>query len=259
MRISFSYVMPKWLCAIFLFSLIWIAVILHAADNESWLSRGDALYLKRAEVSANIEALGDYEKALEREPSNPEILWKAARAAWWAGTRSTVLKERIGFFQKGMELGEKAISLAPNSVEAQFWYGGNCASYGNDKGAFTSLFLIKKIRRTMADVIRLDEKYMGAGGHRILGILDYKVPGIVGGDPKRAKEHLEKALTIQSDNPVTRFYYAEYFFETGSPEKAREQLAILDKQPVPPDWEPELEIIKVPHADLLKRLSSLKK
>ena len=38
-----------------------------------------------------------------------------------------------------MALARQALMLDPNSTEGHFWLGSNILSYGNTKGAFTSL------------------------------------------------------------------------------------------------------------------------
>lgn len=67
---------------------------------------------------------------------------------------------------------------------------------------------------------------MEAGGHRILAILDFKVPGLVGGDKGRARHTFDRALEIAPNNPVTVFYLADFYAATGEKQEA---LQTLDK------------------------------
>ena len=71
---------------------------------------------------------------------------------------------------------------------------------------------------------RVNEHYQGGAGHRVLGIVDYKVPGIAGGSRKRAIENLTKALAIGPDNPFNHYYLAECLLELGRKDEARTHL-----------------------------------
>jgi tetratricopeptide (TPR) repeat protein len=188
---------------------------------------GDRAYLKRADLIQAKVALEMYEKSIEQYPNEVEPYWKASRAAWWIADHTTSSIEKIATFQKGIDLAKKALVLNPNSVEAHFWLGGNMGSFGEAKGVLKSLFLVKPIRKEMEDVIRLNPTFDGGAGYRVLGVVDYKVPGFAGGNKKRALENLNKALAIDSTSSFNHYYMAEYFFTVGNKAKASEHLAIL--------------------------------
>ncbi len=210
-----------------------------AVSTKNWMARGDALYSQRTELARSGEALADFDSALKLEPNNVEALWKFARAAWWVGTQSKDRSVRLKAFQQGREAAQKAIAENPDSVAAHFWFGSNMASYGDAKGAFTSLILIHSIRREMDIVCRLDRAYMGGGADRILGIIDYKIPSAVGGDQKRALAHLSKSLELDPTNPVTLFYLADYFSQQGKTAEARSYLQKLETTAPTPEFTPE--------------------
>ncbi len=216
------------------------------------IAQGDALYPERAQAAKNIQALELYAQAIQATPENTEAHWKAARAAWWAGTRLTDRKERIRYFKKGISLGEEAIRLSPNSVEAHFWL--NYASYGHNKGAFSSLKLLKSIRRELDRVNELDDRYMEGGAYRIQGILDYEVPAMFGGNKKRALERLEKSFAMNDQNPVTIFYLADYYATVGDKQKARDVSLRLNEAKPSPEFLPELPLMQEQARDLLEKL-----
>lgn len=91
-----------------------------------------------------------YRAAMAAEPQNSEAHWKAARAAWWLGTRSKGKKERMAAFEEGVRYGEVAVKWTPHQVEPHFWLGAAITRRSGKPSAFTSLMLIKKIRKEMA-------------------------------------------------------------------------------------------------------------
>lgn len=181
----------------------------------------DVLNERRIEPEANRQALALCDEHIKNHPEDAEAYWKGARAAWWLGSVLTERKERLNVFERGMALGEKAVQLAPKSAEARFWWAGNMGSYGDVKGVMKSLSLLGPIRRELAAMNAIDDTYQSGGAYRILGIVDYKVPGFAGGNKKRARERLEKALAIDPEHPATLYYLAEYFYEMGDNTSAR--------------------------------------
>jgi len=217
--------------------------------------QGDALYAYRGDPSRYRDALTFYERDIQADPKNPELHWKASMAAWWLGTRTTDRAQKLGYFRQGRVYGEKAVALSPRSAEAHFWLSGNFASYGHAKGAWTSLFLIGRIRHHAELSAHLDERYQGGGAYRILALLDSKVPGFVGGNKRRALERFEKALAVDPANPITRFYLAEYYLDLGDKEKARTEFGLLEQLVVPEPLLPEYEMILEERTSLEKKLA----
>jgi tetratricopeptide (TPR) repeat protein len=118
-----------------------------------------------------------------------------------------------------------------------------------------SLFLVKPIRREMVMVNQLNDKLDGGGAWRMLGIIDYKVPGFAGGNKKRALEELNKSLAIDSTNPYTYYYLADYYLTIGQKDKAKAALDTLANLKTSPDQEPDLRLEQHrAQQDLVKQL-----
>ncbi len=224
------------------------------ASFASAIAQGDALYAQRADFSANKAALAAYERAVVMDPSSSEAHWKAARAAWWAGTCLKEDRSAIPYFQKGIDYGENSVRLDPKSAETHFWLGSNYGSFGYVKGALTSLRLIKSIRKEMNKVNEINPGYISGGADRVLGILDYKVPGLVGGDKKQSRVELERSFASDPTFPVTMYYLAEYWDVMGKKETARTYLKKLNELPVKDDDKPEFAVIQDKVRDLTKKL-----
>jgi tetratricopeptide (TPR) repeat protein len=227
-----------------------LAAVSQSADMPL-MRQADALYAERSEATQDLRALDLYEKALIETPVNASLYWKASRACWWAGTRSDKRADKLRLFEKGIDYGKRAVQKNPSAVEPHFWLGSNYASYAHSKGAFTSLVLIKRIRQEMNETSKKDESYLYGGADRVLGILDYMVPGFAGGNRERAIAHLKKALAYAPEHPVTRFYNAAGKDYT----RASQELEALPRIKIPPELDPEWRIIQPERAALSKTLA----
>ncbi len=172
--------------------------------------------------------------------SCPDAHVKAAKAAWWVADHSTSKKEKMATFQKGIDFSKEAVRLNPNSAAAHFWLAGNYGSFGEVKGVLKSLALVKPIRQELNEVMRLDPAYDEGAAYRVLGVVDYKVPGFAGGNKKRAEDQLKKSLEMGPQNPFNLYYLAEYYETVGKDGEAAlylDRLDALDPTDVEtPDW-----------------------
>lgn len=220
------------------------------------MHEGDALYAQRTSENGASEALVAYKKAIGKNAGLVEAYWKSSRACYWIADHATNTKEKIRVFEEGIDIAKKAIELDPDCVEAHFWLGGNYGSYGETRGILKSLSLVKPIRHEMEEVLRIDPNYQGGGGYRVLGIVDYKVPAFVGGNKKRALEHLEKALSIDPKNPFNNYYMAEYLEIVGERYRAFDHLKTLESAETSADVDgPDLKMIQARGAKLKKKMN----
>jgi tetratricopeptide (TPR) repeat protein len=218
--------------------------------NATDLTDGDAAYAERADLNKARMALELYQKSAEAQPT-AEALWKAARAAWWVGDQTENNKEKLNLFTLGIDLAKKGIAADAASVESHFWLGANYGSFGETKGVLKSLFLVKPIRHEMNDVVRINPTYEGGAGQRVLGVIDYKVPPVAGGNKKRAEDRLLSAYAIDPKNPYTVYYLGEYYHTMGNKEKAGTYLKSLETLEVSPEHGPDLAVMQKKAAALL--------
>jgi tetratricopeptide (TPR) repeat protein len=218
-------------------------LILHAAGLPSELAPADAAYAQRADVAQDKIAMVLYERAAEKG-REAEAYWKASRAAWWLGEHEAKSADRLADYQRGMTDAQKELALNANSVEGHFWLGANQGSFGDAKGVLKSLSLVKPIRHEMAEVIRLNDHYDGGSAYQILGVIDYKVPGLMGGNKARAKEELEKSLAMAPNDPFHHYYMAEYCKLTGDKARFESEITALKTLTPPADLIPETEMMR---------------
>lgn len=228
------------------------AATVAALDAPDLIRLADDAYAQRTDPAFAGLALETYEQAIAADSVSPEAAWKAARAAWWVGEFSETKKFKTQFFQQGINFAKTALERDPDCAEAHFWLGVNYGSFGETRGVLKSLFLVKPIREAMENVLRLNEQIAGGGAHRVLGVVDYKVPGFAGGNRRRSLERLQKAKEIDPSDPFNLYYLAEYYATIGQVEKAKAAIADLEAAPVPDHLAPEWELTKT-KADALSR------
>ena len=207
------------------------------------LSRADALY-RQYRISEDVSVLKELVTLLDglekAEPSSYDVRWRCARAYQSLADDTKPNADKFKLLEQAIESGKRAVEVRPDGVEGHYWLGVSYGSYGEAKGMFKALSLIKSIRREMDSVIRLDAAHENGGAYVVLGKIDFELPGIMGGNKKRAIQEYEQGLKIAPSNPLLKVYLAESFIDDGRKDEGR---ALLDKvlalkQSVPPS--PEL-------------------
>jgi tetratricopeptide (TPR) repeat protein len=155
----------------------------------------------------------------------------------WGDTRAKSDDEKLAAYDRGRQLGERAVELAPKSAEAHVWYAINTARYGQAKGIMRSLFLLPTVQREIETILALDPK--SVRGHALAGNVYMEVPRLAGGDRARAEEHFKKGLEIDPRFTVLRVDLARLYVATGRYAEARQELTrVLDERAprIVADW-----------------------
>jgi tetratricopeptide (TPR) repeat protein len=202
------------------------------------LTRADQLYNERADLAKAREGVGVLRQARALEPGNYEAAWRLSRMNYFLGEHTTNTSERDKAFSDGEAAGKEAIKLNANKPEGHFWLGANLGGQA-EHSALTGLSAAPDIRREMEAVIKLDEGFMHGSAYMALARIDLETPPVLGGDPKKAVELLEKGLKFGENNPLLRFYLAQAYLKTNRKDDARKQLeTVLNMQP-DPNYVPE--------------------
>lgn len=106
--------------------------------------------------------------------------------------------------------------------EPLVWEGIIVSSWAGEKGGLGALGLVKQAKALYESAIRIDGNVLDGSAYNSLGVLYYKVPGwpIAFGDKARARELLQKALSINPKGIDPNFFYGEYMLETNQPAEA---------------------------------------
>jgi tetratricopeptide (TPR) repeat protein len=167
--------------------------------------------------------------------------------------RATTPEAKLAAYDRGREIGQRAVELAPRSEEAHLWYAINTGRWGQTRGVVRSLFLLPTVREELAAIFALNPK--SVRGHALAGNVMFEVPGLLGGDHKKAEEHYRKALEIDPRFTVVRVDLARLLIASGRHDEARRELGRVIEERAPTsiaDW----TVKDVPRARAL--LDSLK-
>ena len=212
---------PALCLLVLLVSLTWA----QAADYQTLINEGDAAFLKRADPKQAQLAVDKYRAAIKLDPSHAEGYWKLAMGCNWLG-RISPKNRKVAIYQEGVDAGKKAVALGPDIPETHYWLGLDYGELGQASGVLKSLNLAGPIKKEMNTVLAMDPDFDSGGPHILLGRLYYKLPGIMGGDNKKAEEHLKAAIKLGPQRYIAYNFLAELYLDQG---KREEALALLHK------------------------------
>ncbi|MEJ2604183.1 MAG: tetratricopeptide repeat protein [Gammaproteobacteria bacterium] len=121
---------------------------------------------------------------------------------------------------------EALVAAHPDRAEPLVWQGIVLSTYAGVKGPFGAMKLAKQSRDALHAAEKLDPSVLHGSVYTSLGALYYKVPGgFIGfGDKDRARDYLEKALTMNPDGIDPNYFYGEFLFEEKEYDAARRAL-----------------------------------
>ncbi len=105
----------------------------------------------------------------------------------------------------------------PGRPEPLIWEGIVLGSYAGAKGGLGALGLAERARDRLLEAERIDARALSGSAYTSLGSLHYKVPGwpIGFGDKKKARNYLQKALSLNPDGIDSNYFWADFLREQG--------------------------------------------
>ena len=194
-----------------------------AADK---IAEAEPLYDGREDMTKARLAVTALRQAHAADYGNYDAAWKLARAAFYVGDRTDNETERDAMFKEGTDAGKAAVQLQPNKPDGHFWLGAN---YGGSAAHSTlsSLSSVQDIKGEMEAVLKIDESYQGYSAYLGLGRLYLQAPKMLGGDPSKAVEYLQKGVKFNPTNTLMRYQLAAALEATGRPAEAKKQIETL--------------------------------
>jgi tetratricopeptide (TPR) repeat protein len=151
--------------------------------------------------------------------------------------RAKTADDKLAAYDRGREMGKRAVELAPKNPEAHVWYGINTGRWGLTKGVMRSLFLLPTVREEVEATLALDPKNLRALA--LSGNVYLEVPGLFGGDKDKAEQQFRRALEVDPRFTVARVDLARVLIATGRPADARRELTRVIEERAPrnvADW-----------------------
>jgi tetratricopeptide (TPR) repeat protein len=222
-------------------SLAVVAIVLVAA-SAAWaqtpVEAARALVARYHEDRAALDRARDLLDAALAQDRRVDTMTMLSYVQFLVGdVRATTAEAKLAAYDRGREIGRRAVELAPKSHDAHLWYAINTARWGETKGVLRSLFLLPTIRQELEILLELDPRSVRA--HILAGNVLLEVPGFVGGDRVKAEEHLKKALEIDPRFTNARVDLARVYIADARYADARRELqrVVNEKSPsVIADW-----------------------
>ncbi len=219
-----------------------LAVAVLAAASPGWartpVEAATALVARYHEDPARLdrarELLG---AALARERKVDTLVMLSYVQFLIGDVRAATAEDKLAAYDRGREIGQRAVELAPKNPDAHLWYAINTARWGETKGVLRSLFLLPTIREELRILLELDPRSVRA--HILAGNVLLEVPGFAGGDRTKAEEHFKKALEIDPRFTNARVDLARVYIADGRYADARRELQRVVEETSPSviaDW-----------------------
>lgn len=201
-----------------------------APPHTNPYQEADNLFTSGDDPARDKQSMGVIERALTSNGNEYQWLWRAARIYYFVGDKAAK-SEKVSYFEKGINAGQRAVAANANGAEGHFWLGVNYGGYSEQKAVFKALATVGKIRAEMETVLKLNDRYQDGGAYLALGEMDRQLPRIVGGNLNRAIQRLEQGVSVAPNNLEIKLALGQAYEEKGRKEDARRMFQeIINKQ-----------------------------
>jgi tetratricopeptide (TPR) repeat protein len=140
--------------------------------------------------------------------------------------------QREGFARLGVALANQLIARDVKSGPGHYYLAMNSGQLAKAEApSLAAYHLVKVMEKEFKLAVELDEKFDFGGPARNFGLLYRDAPGwpLSIGSKHKAKEFLERAVSLAPDYPENRLNLAESYVHWKEPELARRELNALDE------------------------------
>ena len=171
--------------------------------------------------------------AAERDPT-ADVLSALARAWFLLGEfEARTDRDKLAAYERGREIGRRAVAMAPRSEQAHVWYALNSARWAGTRGIMRAVSVLPTLREEAATIIALNPA--SVEGHTLAGGLAAELPAMLGGDRARAETHFRRALEADPRRTGTRLELARLYIATRRYTDAQRELEQVLGEPAPSD------------------------
>ena len=220
--------------------LVGVAVVVAAASSpaQTPVEAARALVARYHEDATALDRARDLLDAALVKDRQVETMVMLSYVQFLLGdVRAATPDDKLAAYDRGRELGKRAIELAPKSHDAHLWFAINTARWGETKGILRSLFLLPTVREEIAILLELNPRSVRA--HILAGNVFLEVPGFAGGDRTKAEQHFKKALEVDPRFTGARLDLARLYIVGGRYADARRELGRVVAETAPSivaDW-----------------------
>ena len=219
-------------------ALLIVSLVPGAARTETARDAAFGLIARYHEDPTRLDrARALLESALERD-RQVETMITLARVYLLVGdVRAETTEEKLAAYERGREIGRRAVELAPRNEDAHVWYVANTGRWGQTKDVLRSLFLLPTIREELDVIFDLNPR--SPRGHDIAGNVMLELPALIGGDRAKAEEHFKKSLQADPHYTLARLDLARVYIAMSRHREARRELQRVIDESAPTylaDW-----------------------
>lgn len=215
--------------------LLLVLLVATAFAESPQLSKSDEFYLHRDEP-------GKLERSIElmkAAPAGPEADWRLARALIAQASGAPDKKARLALLDRAAEAARRSVAAAPKDARAHYWLA---RELGAENELRRKLGLAKEMKRELEASLALDGS--SAAAHQTYGELLRQLPGLFGGDKKKAVAELEKAVSLGPFDPGRWVALAEAYLAVDNEPAAKAALKralAIEKPEDPASFEGDLK------------------
>jgi tetratricopeptide (TPR) repeat protein len=114
----------------------------------------------------------------------------------------------VKLFDEGRAAAFGAAARNERCAQCHFWGAINLALYGQTVGVLKTLSSLGEVKEHLRRSLELDPAYASGGAYRLLGLIEQRLPGILGGNNDRARELFTKAVEVAPDEPLNYLFLA---------------------------------------------------
>jgi tetratricopeptide (TPR) repeat protein len=218
------------------------------------ISQAQRFYVERDDLHKLRQGVTSLRQATTKDPGNYEAQWLQAKFDYYLATHTTDQSESDQAFRDGIKAGVTATQLQPDKPDGHFWLGAN---YGGaaEKSTIQGLSTVDDIKSQMETVLKIDEGYQNGSAFMVLGLVYLNAPALVGGDPNKAVEVMEKGEQFGEPNAFYHLNLGKAYTKVGRKDDARKQLDLILKMTPDQNYLPEYKEASVEAKKLLTELS----
>lgn len=220
-----------------------------AAAAPASLAEIDNLYFHRHEGQNLGSSIKELRGLLKAQPQDSQALWRLGRSLVAAASAKAAKEEKISAFKEAEVPLKEAVKASPGSAKAHYWLA---RQMGGLNAQLRTLSLARSMKKELEAALALDP---GDGAaHQTYGELLHQLPGLFGGDKKKAVRELEEAVRLTPDDTAHYQALAEAFLDLDEKAKAVAALQKVFEVKTPEDpaaWKSDLEDAR----DLLQKLT----
>lgn len=190
----------------------------------------DTVATRYQENPARLDAIRDaLEQAVRADAHMADLVAPARVSFIWGDIRATSSEQKLEAYDRGREAARRTLEFAPESAAAHFWLETNTARWGQMEGVLRSLFRLPTVQEEIRIVLDLDPRFTAVPA--LAGNVYYEVPGLLGGDLRKAEEMFRRGLEQVPKFTGRRVGLSKTLITLGRVAEGRRELqAVLDER-----------------------------